>query len=499
VLNNRIALVLVTALVPAIWGTTYLVTTELLPPERPLLAAVLRALPAGLLLVLLTRRLPQAVWWWKAMLLGALNIGGFFALLFVAAYRLPGGVAAIILASQPLLVAGLASRLLGERLTLRTTIAAAAGLAGVSLLVLRADARLDGWGVAAAFGGAAVMATGVVLSKRWPSPAPLLATTGWQLVAGGLLLVPVALLVEGAPPTTLSSENLLGYGYLTIVGAAIAYPLWFRGIAALSPTRVTFLGLLSPLVATALGWLVLDQELTGVQALGGLVVLAAIVAAQTRRSRKGMRITVFGAGGSVGSRVVAEAVARGHEVTAVVRDPARFHDLHPGAHVRAGDAGNVEDVIALSAGQDVVVAATRPAPGSESDLVITTKALLAGLAGTGVRLLVVGGAGSLTVPGSNGITVSEQPDFPADLRDIALAGAEQLEACRAKTDVDWAYLSPAALMEPGLRTGEYRVGTDELLVDAEGESTISMEDFAVVLLDEVEQTKHHRTRFTAAY
>ncbi len=85
-LNNRIALVVVTALVPAIWGTTYLVTTELLPPERPLLAAVLRALPAGLLLVLLTCRLPQGVWWWKAMLLGALNIGGFFALLFVAAY-----------------------------------------------------------------------------------------------------------------------------------------------------------------------------------------------------------------------------------------------------------------------------------------------------------------------------------------------------------------------------------------------------------------------------
>lgn len=406
-LNNRVAIILVTALVPAIWGTTYLVTTEFLPPDRPLLAGVLRALPAGLLLVLLTRRLPHGSWWWRAAVLGALNIGAFFALLFVAAYRLPGGVAAILLASQPLIVAGLSSRLLGERLTVRTAVAAVAGLAGVSLLVLRADARLDAWGLAAAFGGAAVMATGVVLSKRWPSPAPLLATTGWQLVAGGLLLVPVALLVEGAPPATLSTENLLGYAYLTIIGGAIAYPLWFRGIAALSPTRVSFLGLLSPIVATALGWLVLDQELTVAQGFGGLVVLAAIIVTQTRSTGKAKRITVFGATGNVGSRVVAEALARGHEVTAVVRDPTRRTEVHPGARVRAGDAGNVEDVAALRAEQDVVVAATRPAPGSESDLVITTKAILAGLAGTRVRLLVVGGAGSLTVPGSEGMTVSQ--------------------------------------------------------------------------------------------
>jgi len=215
----------VTALAPAIWGTTYAVTTELLPPDRPLLAAVVRALPAGLLLVALTRRLPQGIWWLRALVLGFLNIGAFFALLFIAAYQLPGGVAATILGMQPLLVAGLASGLLGERLPLRTTIAAAAGVGGVSLPVLRADARLDGPGGAAAVGGAVVMATGVVLSKRWSSSAPLLATTGWQLVAGGLLLLPAALLVEGAPPATLSSANVAGYGYLAIIGAALAYPL----------------------------------------------------------------------------------------------------------------------------------------------------------------------------------------------------------------------------------------------------------------------------------
>ncbi|TWD84836.1 putative blue pigment (indigoidine) exporter [Kribbella amoyensis] len=282
-LSNRLRLILTTALAPALWGTTYLVTTELLPPGRPLLAGVLRALPAGLLLIAFTRRLPQGHWWWRAFVLGTLNIGAFFALLFVAAYRLPGGVAATVGAVQPLLVAVLSAGLLAQRMTLRTTLAAVAGVFGVSLLVLRADARLDAWGVAAALGGAVVMATGVVLSKRWTSPAPLLATTGWQLVAGGVVLLPVALLVEGGLPSSLTVGNVAGYAYLTLVGSALAYALWFRGLRSLPPTNVTFLGLLSPVVATALGWLALDQRLTAVQILGGLIVLVALVTAQTRK------------------------------------------------------------------------------------------------------------------------------------------------------------------------------------------------------------------------
>ncbi|MFJ8039586.1 EamA family transporter [Kitasatospora sp. NPDC096147] len=281
-LRDRTAALLLTALAPAVWGSTYLVTTELLPPGRPLLAAVLRALPAGLLLLALTRRLPKGSWWWKAMVLGALNIGLFLALLFVAAYRLPGGVAATVGSVQPLLVAGLSAALLGQRLTVRTVLAAVAGVGGVALLVLRAEARLDAVGVAAALGGAAVMATGVVLSKRWVSPAPLLATTGWQLVAGGVLLTPVALLVEGPPPATLTAGNLAGYAYLGLIGAAVAYALWFRGIAMLSPNEVTFLGLLSPLVAAALGWAVLGQGLTPLQLLGATIALGAVVVAQAR-------------------------------------------------------------------------------------------------------------------------------------------------------------------------------------------------------------------------
>jgi probable blue pigment (indigoidine) exporter len=266
-----------------LWGTTYLVTTELLPPGRPLLAAVIRALPAGLLLVAITRKLPQGSWWWRSLVLGTLNIGAFFALLFVGAYRLPGGVAATVGAIQPLLVAALSTGLLRERLSTRTVMAATAGVFGVSLLVLRADARLDTLGVAAALGGAVVMAFGVVLSKRWVSPAPLLATTGWQLVAGGLVLLPVAYLVEGPPPQSLTLANLAGYAYLTVIGSALAYALWFRGLRNLSPTDVTFLGLLSPVVATLLGWLVLDQRLTAAQVLGGLIVLTALLTAQLKK------------------------------------------------------------------------------------------------------------------------------------------------------------------------------------------------------------------------
>ncbi|MCP9210656.1 NAD(P)-dependent oxidoreductase [Streptomyces sp. NEAU-Y11] len=212
-----------------------------------------------------------------------------------------------------------------------------------------------------------------------------------------------------------------------------------------------------------------------------------------------MRITVFGATGAVGRRVVAEALRRGHEVTAVSRRPAAEGALPPGATVRTGDASDTGDVARLSAGQDIVIGATRPVAGREDELVAVTEALLTGLAPTGVRLLLVGGAATLTVPGTEGLTVVDTPGFPADVRPIALACARQLEVCRAERRVDWTYLSPPALLEPGVRTGGYRTGTDELLVDAAGRSAISMEDLAVALVDEAERPRHHRVRFTVGY
>lgn len=271
---------MITAVAPLVWGSTYLVTSELLPDGRPLFAALTRSLPAGLLLVALTRCLPPPGWWTRSLILGTLNIGAFFALLFVAADRLPGGVAATVIATQPMIVAVLSVLLLGQHRSWRVLTAAAVGVAGVALVVLRSEAVIDPVGIAAAAGAALVMAVGVVLSRRWSPPAGVVAFAGWQLTAGGLVLTPVALVIEGPRPPALDAAAVAGLAYLGLIGAALTYVLWFRGIQRLGPTSVTFLGLLSPLVATALGWIALGQDLTAPQAAGFLVVLACVVVGQ---------------------------------------------------------------------------------------------------------------------------------------------------------------------------------------------------------------------------
>lgn len=275
-LSKRILVIASTAVAPITWGSTYFVTSQFLPPGTPLLDAVARALPAGLILLAMTRKLPRGAWWWKSAVLGLLNIGAFFALLFLAAYRLPGGVAATVGAIQPLVVAVLASRFLGERLQRRQILAGAAGVAGVGILVLGAQARLDAIGILAALGGAASMAAGVILTKKWGQPESPLALTAWQLISGGILLLPVLLLVEGLPAQPPTAANLAGFAYLTVVGTALAYALWFRGIARLPVGSTAFLGLLSPLVAVLIGWAFLGQALSWGQLLGAVIILGAL-------------------------------------------------------------------------------------------------------------------------------------------------------------------------------------------------------------------------------
>ena len=271
--------ILLTAIAPTVWGSTYLVTTELLPPDHPLMMAMLRALPAGLLLLLIVQRLPPAAWIGRVALLGALNFSIFWALLFVAAYRLPGGVAATVGAVQPLLVVLLASPVLGRAITGLSVAAAVLGVIGVALLVLGPEAALDPWGVAAGLGGAASMAAGTVLSRRWQPPVPPLTFAAWQLTAGGLLLLPVALLAEPALPA-LSTANLSGILYLTLIGGAATYLLWFRGVARLEPAAVSTLGFLSPLSAIILGWWALGERLDGIQLAGAGIVLVSVVLGQ---------------------------------------------------------------------------------------------------------------------------------------------------------------------------------------------------------------------------
>lgn len=270
-----------TAFAPLVWGTTYVVTTELLPGGHPLFAGLLRALPAGLVALALTRTLPRGAWWGKATALGVLNIGLFFPLLFTAAERLPGGVAATLAAVQPLVVAVLAATVLHQSPSAWHLLWGVTGVVGVGLVVLGPHAALDVVGIVAGLGGAVSMALGVTLTKRWGRPAGVgpTAFAGWQLTAGGLFLVPVTFLVEGSPPA-IDPTAAVGYLWLGLVGGLLAYVLWFRGITTLPVNSVAVLVLLSPLVAAALGAVVLGQTLGPVQLVGFGLSLAAIGAGQ---------------------------------------------------------------------------------------------------------------------------------------------------------------------------------------------------------------------------
>lgn len=272
---KRTSDIFLTALAPAIWGSTYLVTTQMLPAGYPVTLAVLRALPAGLLLLVLTRCLPPRAWLGRAFLLGALNFSVFWSLLFVAAYRLPGGVAATLGSLQALMVIVMARGWLGTRIRAGAVAAAMAGVFGVALLLLGPEAGLDPVGIAAGLGGAASMAAGTVLSRKWQPPVSALSFTAWQLTAGGLLLMPVALVVEPALPP-LTPVNLAGLVWLGLIGAALTYWLWFRGLSRLEPGAASMLGMMSPVTAVGLGWLWLGQALTPLQMAGAVIVLGSV-------------------------------------------------------------------------------------------------------------------------------------------------------------------------------------------------------------------------------
>ncbi|MDF1749010.1 MAG: EamA family transporter [Alphaproteobacteria bacterium] len=273
-MSRRLDLMLA-ASAPVIWGSTYIVTTQMLPDGYPLTDSVLRALPAGLLLMMVTRRIPPRKWLIRIGILGGLNFTIFWACLFVAAYRLPGGVAATLGAVQPLLVLFLSRMVLGAPLCLLGVAAAVFGIGGVALLLLGPQAQLDVIGISAALVGAVSMAIGVVLTRRWHPPVSALAFTAWQLTAGGVLLLPLALIFE-PPLPSLTLMNGLGFAWLGLFGAAISYFFWFRGIERLGPAAVTNFGFLSPLTAVLLGWLLLGERLSDTQLSGVVVVLACV-------------------------------------------------------------------------------------------------------------------------------------------------------------------------------------------------------------------------------
>jgi len=215
-----------------------------------------------------------------------------------------------------------------------------------------------------------------------------------------------------------------------------------------------------------------------------------------------MRIALFGARGTIGQRIAREAGRRGHGVTAVARDPARFVKPADSVDVVRGDVLDPASVAAVVRGHDAVISAVGPAHTADARpqmLVDAARSLIAALDRARVRrLLVVGGAGSLEV--APGVQLVDTPEFPAAWRPVALAARDALAIYRsAPAGLDWTYFSPAALIAPGERTGRYRIGMDRLLTDATGESRISTEDFAVAVLDELERPAHLRQRITVAY
>ncbi len=208
-----------------------------------------------------------------------------------------------------------------------------------------------------------------------------------------------------------------------------------------------------------------------------------------------MKIALFGTG-MIGSRIAREALSRGHQVTVVARTTGKLPKDLAVREVQ-GDARNAESIASAVRGHDAVISAVGVGTGEQSGLLEASKALLVGVKQAGVpRLLVVGGAGSLEV--QPGLQLVDAPGFPDAYKPPALAHREVLELVR-KADLDWTYLSPAAVITPGERTGKFRLGGEQLVADAKGDSRISAEDYAVAMLDELERPRHIRKRFTLGY
>lgn len=203
-----------------------------------------------------------------------------------------------------------------------------------------------------------------------------------------------------------------------------------------------------------------------------------------------MKIALIGATGFIGSRLLAELTSRGHQVTAIVRNPEKVPQ-GAGITAKKGDVYDKDGLAALLAGHDAVISAVH---FSASD----PATLLAAVKQSGVaRYLVVGGAGSLEV--APGVKLFDTKEFPALYLDEARKGGAYLDLLKGEGDLDWTFLSPSALIEPGERTGKFRLGKDQLLVDDNGQSRISAEDYAIALVDELEKPAHSRQRFTVGY
>lgn len=267
---------LITAIAPIAWGSNYYVMGSFLPADAPLWGAVLRALPAGLVLLLVARKVPKGAWWWRALVLGTLNMSAFFALVYVASQLLPSSIASMIMAASPIVMMVFAVSMLGERLRLLPVVGAATGLVGVVLMLAAGTSAIDWRGILASVAAMVLASFGFVLVKRWGSDVDILPLTAWQLVGGGLVLLPVALLVEGPMPSY-DAPALIALGYVGLISTALAYLAWFGGLKHLSAGTTGLIGLLNPVTGVVLGTLLAGEVLGWQQGVGMGLVLVGIL------------------------------------------------------------------------------------------------------------------------------------------------------------------------------------------------------------------------------
>jgi probable blue pigment (indigoidine) exporter len=273
-----------TVLAPISWGTTYVTVTELLPDGRPLLVAAARVVPAGAVLLAAGaiggRWRPRGREWARTAAMASANFAIFFPLLIVAVYRLPGGVAAAVGGVQPVLVALISWGVSGRRPRRRDLVVGVVAAVGVALVVVRPGADIDPIGVVAALAANTSFALGVVMTKHFPTPENRLSATGWQLLLSGVVLVPLALAIEGAP-TPPSLTHVMGFAYLSVIGTGLAFAVWFNGIRRLPAAAPPLLGLAAPVTGAVLGWVVLSQALSTLQLIGFGITIAAIARGAT--------------------------------------------------------------------------------------------------------------------------------------------------------------------------------------------------------------------------
>jgi probable blue pigment (indigoidine) exporter len=268
--------VALTAIAPVAWGSNYWVTRHALPADYPLYGALIRALPAGLLLLALRPRLPRGAWWWRSAALGAMNVGGFFTLIYVSAQLLATSLASMIMATSPIAMLLLAWLLVSERPRRLAVAGAALGIAGVVLMLAGGAGAIDPLGVLASLAAMTLSSIGYLLAKRWGGGVDVLTLTAWQLVAGGALLAVAAVGVEGAPPPV-DATAALGFLYVSLVATALAFACWFGGLRHLDAGTVGLVGLLNPVTGVLLGTLLASETLGVRQLIGIGLVFAGIL------------------------------------------------------------------------------------------------------------------------------------------------------------------------------------------------------------------------------